>query len=108
MADVKAVAEYGDKVMSARPLGRISTADSSGISSSIMLSTKCNIAKFLGRRDVMSDPELKGDSSRNPTEGVFYHVVAGDISSAGAGDVDVLVTITYDVILHEPKIPTSS
>ena len=100
------LAEYGDKVMSLKALARAGGAEPGEASTS--LSTKVDVAKFLGRRDAMSDPELKGDTSSNPSEQVFYHICAGDVSASSAVEVDVLVTVTYDVILHEPKIPTSS
>lgn len=106
VAEVTDLAEYGDKVLSGKALARAGGAEPG--EASTMLSTKCNVAEFLGRRSAMSDPELKGTANANPSEQVFYHICAGDVSASSAVNVDVIVTITYDVILHEPKIPTSS
>ena len=105
LADWQAIGEYGDKVMSTKSL----TNHNQLIEGSSFLSTKTNIASFLGRKGgAMSDPQLKGNAATNPTEQVFYHVVVGDVNSSNACSVDAFVIIEYDVIFHEPRQPTSS
>lgn len=108
MADFDAVGEYGDVVISAKPLYRQTTNDEAGLGESVLLTKKCNIAKFLGRKDAMSDPELKGSASGNPSEQVFYHVIVSDVNSSSAASVNCTVFIEYNVIMHEPKQPASS
>lgn len=108
MADLEAFGEYGAKTLSNRPLGRISTADEAGLSSSTVLTQSVDVASFLGRKNAMSDPELKGDKTANPTEQVFFHVIVGDPNAASACSVSAYVTIEYETVFHEPKSPTSS
>lgn len=100
--------EYSNRVISARPVYRLSTADESGVGASSMLSSKVDIAKFLGRKDVMDDPELKGTVASNPVEQVNFHVSVSDPVTTAAANVQCQVLITYDVIFHEPKNPASS
>lgn len=104
-ADLQSVNEYGDKVMSTKPIVRFSDTCSD---TTAYLSTKTSIGSFLGRGDVLSDPELKGSVTGNPAEQVYYHVIVGDPHQTTGTSVKVLVTVTYDVIFHEPKQPTSS
>jgi len=73
------------------------------------LSMKSSTKKFLGRSNVMSDPELKGGVTSNPTEGLFFHVWAAPFT--GSGDEAALPirwTIEYLCILIEPKQPGQS
>ena len=73
------------------------------------LSLKVNPNKFLGRSHPMSDSQLKGSSSANPTEGVYFHVFAFAPDTAiDAGDVNLSVDIEYAVAFIEPKIPPVS
>lgn len=102
------VFEDGNKVISMRPLLRSSATDEAGEGMTTALTTKVNIAKFLGRKEALSDPELKGGVTTNPTEQVFFHVVVTDPATASANNVHCQVAITYDVIFHEPKNPGAS
>lgn len=64
---------------------------------------------YLGRSKVLSDPELKGTASANPTEG-YYFVVATEATD-NAGDPGVfscVATIEYSVVFIEPKRMTQS
>jgi hypothetical protein len=73
------------------------------------VSYKLNPNKFLGRSKPLSDPDLKGDASSNPTEEVFFHVFTGPLDSASAAnDVFANVVIEYTVALIEPKLPAIS
>lgn len=73
------------------------------------LVSRANVGKFLGRGNVLSDPELKGTTSANPTEQCYFHVGAVGLDSAAAGSVtDCFVTIQYTAWLIEPKQPTQS
>lgn len=105
--DMDTLMEYGNKVVSTRPLSRSATSDNGGNSTSTILSTKCNVSAFLGKKDIVSDSETKGSSAANPAEQVYYHVVAGS-PDGNAANIQCIVSLTFDVILHEPKQPLSS
>lgn len=73
------------------------------------LSYKSSTKKFLGRSNVMSDPELKGGITSNPTEGLFFHVwAAPSNSSVDQEAIGIRYTIDYLVMLIEPKLPSQS
>lgn len=73
------------------------------------LSLSVNPNKFLGRSHPLSDSQLKGSTSSNPTEGVFFHVFAYSPDTAiEPGDVNIDATVTYQAALIEPKIPNAS
>lgn len=63
-----------------------------------------DIAKFLGRSDALADNQLKGSSSANPNEGVYFLVGAIPLTTGDPGVVDCQVIIEYDVIFHERKM----
>lgn len=74
-----------------------------------IIKNSCNIGRFLGRTNVMSDPELKGTVSTNPTEQAYFIVwVAGIDDTNDAGAVYVTTEIDYIAILTEPKLLASS
>lgn len=106
--DLVGVAEYSNMVLSRKPLGRITTLDSAGDSSFTSLTTRVNVSSFLGRKNAMSDPELKGSASSNPAEQVYFHVIAGDPHASTPASIDIFTSVTYDVVFHEPKQPLSS
>ena len=95
--------EYGDSKVSALPLQRLSEDKPGGF-----IMSSCDVAKFSGSKDVLDNPELKGGAAKNPDEGIFYHICAGSVSDSAAQSVDALVTVTYEVVLHEPKLPPPS
>lgn len=63
---------------------------------------------FLGRSKPLSDPELKGSVSANPTETAFYIVYYGTDGGDDPGPVTCRVDIEYTVVLIEPKTPAGS
>lgn len=71
----------------------------------VTLRQNVDIAKFLNRGDALSDSQLKGTASANPTEGVFFHVGVFAFAQEDAGACQVNVTIEYDVVFHE-RLPT--
>jgi len=78
-------------------------------SSSTTISLACNPNTFLGRSSPLSDPELKGSVSANPTEQAFLHCFA--IPGPGGVDTGVNychVRIEYDVMFIEPRTITQS
>lgn len=65
--------------------------------------------KFLGRSKPLSDPELKGSTSADPTEQAFFHLFTAVPGSLGdEGPINCTVRIEYLAILIEPKNPTQS
>lgn len=68
------------------------------------LSLKCNPNKFLGRSKPLSDSELKGSSSSNPTEQAFFHVWAYPFGGTATDQsVHASVELQYLVAFIEPK-----
>lgn len=64
--------------------------------------TNANIGTFLGRKSVLSDPQLKGSASSNPAEEMYWHVwVSGN--GADTSGVFGLVTIDYQGYCLEPR-----
>lgn len=68
----------------------------------------CSTGKFLGRSKVMSDSELKGNSSGNPNEQAFFHVGVAPLTSADESSQNITVRIDFLVIFTEPKQPSQS
>jgi len=65
----------------------------------------CDIRRVLGRKSLLSDPELKGDVSHNPTEQAYFQVSAWAPSGVAfsASQAICQVTIEYLAVLFEPK-----
>lgn len=81
-------------------------AGASGDTKSLMLGV--NPAAFLGRSKPLSDPQLKGSSSANPTEGAFFHLAVAPMQAVDAATVNSYVIIEYTAIFIEPKAVASS
>lgn len=62
-----------------------------------------NAGSFQAVRDVMDDPNMRGDSASNPTEQSYFHLVVYNAASATVVTVDFQVVITYDATFHEPR-----
>lgn len=74
-----------------------------------MLSMTVDIGKFLGRKSVMSDPELKGSASANPVEQAFFHLHSAPINvTDDQGTIQCRFRIEYDTTLIEPRQPAKS
>lgn len=99
--------EYSGSKVSRKPLARSGGGDADA-DLATFLSSSCDVASFAGSKDALDNPELKGGAAKNPDEGIFYHICAGSVSDSSGVSVDALVTVTYDVILHEPKLPPPS
>lgn len=67
------------------------------------LSLKCNPARFLSRSKPMSDPELKGSASSNPSEQCFFVVTVAPPNASDTSTVYLFPVIEYVVVFHEPK-----
>lgn len=65
---------------------------------------KTNIRKKLGRSHPLSDPELKGSSTSNPTEGCFYHISVESVDNASnPAAVHLVAKIEYLAYFIERK-----
>lgn len=65
--------------------------------------------RFLGRKNPMSDPELKGSTTANPAEGAFFHASVFSLNgTANTAPTDISVVIDYVVKLIEPTPPPQS
>ena len=74
-----------------------------------IISYKVNPNNFLGRSKPLSDPNLKGNTSANPSEQCYFVVsVAGMNDLADIGGIACYAKIEYTAVLIEPKQPTKS
>lgn len=74
-------------------------------------SLNCDCRRYFGRkteRELVNSPELTGSSAANPTEGVYYTIVAWDPFGASNYSTFFDVIIEYDAIFWEPKKLTVS
>jgi len=84
------------------------SGESGGINSGTM-SIAVNPPKFLGRSKPLSDPDLKGNSSGDPSEKCYFVVSAFPATSGqDTSPVSVRARIEYTTILIEPRQPTAS
>lgn len=68
-----------------------------------------NPNRFLGRSKPLSDPELKGSASANPTEQAYIQVSCFPVQDGvESGGGYVQARIIYTAILIEPKQPSAS
>lgn len=72
------------------------------------ISYDMDVGKFLGRGNVMSDPQMKGNAATNPTEGASFHIGAYSPDLFTATSCSLLATIEYSLALIEPKIVAAS
>lgn len=101
--DAKNFFEASDSKITEKVLGRLGEGNES-----CAMTHSVNVAKYLGRKSAMSDPELKGGATRNPTEQVYYHINCVNMANSSSSAVDAIVTLEYDLVLHEPKTPLAS
>ncbi len=101
--DAKTLFESSDTKITDKLLGRLSEGNES-----CAMSHNVNVGNFLGRKSVMSDPELKGSAASNPAEQVYYHINCVNMANSSSSAVDAIVTLEYDIVLHEPKTPLAS
>lgn len=67
------------------------------------ISHYCTPHKFLGRKSPMSDPQLKGSASANPTEELLYHVGVAATDFASTSSCVAQVYLEYLCKFIEPK-----
>lgn len=64
---------------------------------------KLDVGRFQSVRDVMDDPNMRGDAASNPTEQAYYHISVWNALSATVVTALFQVLIEYDVTFHEPR-----
>lgn len=75
----------------------------------VVLEMDLNPNAFLGRTKPLSDPELKGTLSSDPTELAYFNIsVVPMRGGADIGSTCFWYRIVYTAILHEPKQPVQS
>lgn len=76
--------------------------------SSCTINLNINPNKWLARSKPLSDPDLKGSATTNPTEQCYLYIahIAEDLSTANT--VNVLATFEYTTVFFEPKVPVIS
>lgn len=101
------VIEYGNKALSNKFLIRdAATEGTEGMTT--VLSKSVNIARFLSRESILSDPQCKGSDVANPAEQVWFQIHVSDPYQASGCSVRAVVEIIYDTVFHEPKVPIIS
>lgn len=66
------------------------------------LSLAFNAYRTFGSR-ALSDPNLRGDSSSNPTEGTFYYLSCQDVNIGAQVDINYMITIDYQAEWTEQR-----
>lgn len=76
------------------------------------LSLNCDVSAYFGlqksKRSLVGDVELYTTAAANPTEQVYFVVLAFDPTAVNAVTVDFNVNIEYEVIFWEPRKLTQS
>lgn len=90
--------------------GRMSLAwlSLAGTASRKSIQASCNLGVFQGLRNVIDDPDMRGDNSSNPSEQVYFILYAWNPVDATTASCAGQVLIEFDTIFHEPKTPTQS
>lgn len=94
-ADMRDNTERAVSIIQAFPAG------ASGDTKSLSLGVNPNA--FLGRGNPLSDSQLKGSSSANPSEQAFFHCAVAPLQAVDAATVNSYVVIEYTAIFIEPK-----
>jgi len=76
--------------------------------SQVDLIHKVSIGKFMGRRNILSEDDFRGSAAANPTEQVYFQLVAAPHSSVDLAALVVNVEVEYITIFTEPKELASS
>lgn len=72
------------------------------------LATSVDVAKFLGRTNVLSDSQLKGSSAANPGEQLYFHLYGFPTEGVDSNIITINCVIDYDVVFHEKTVTLPS
>lgn len=67
------------------------------------LTLECDVMNYQGRRGKLSDPELKGSATTNPTELVTFQLYVEPHTAVDSSAVGCNITIYYDSVFIERK-----
>lgn len=79
-------------------LEQLGIANSKGV-----VRAKVDLGRFQGLRNVIDDPDMRGDSATNPSEQVYFIVYVWNPVDATVCGCAGQVFIEYDSIFHEPR-----
>lgn len=79
---------------------RIVPSGSNGVTKIVQ---KASVGKFLGRNNVLSDSQLKGSASGNPTEQCYFHVWASSLELTDPGAIYFVAEVEFILTFIEPK-----
>jgi len=70
-----------------------------------MATFSCNldVGRFQSVRQVMDDPNMRGDSASNPTEQAYFHLVCYNTGTTATCQVDWQIDMEFDATFHEPR-----
>lgn len=68
----------------------------------------CNLRTFQGLNNTIDDPDMRGDSSTNPAEQVYYVFYVWNPVDSTVCSASIQAVIEYDTIFHEPRNPSQS
>jgi len=74
-----------------------------GGASRTTLRLDCDVAKYLGRQSLLSDPQCKGTATTDPEEECFYEINAANLDGVDGEQLDLFVVIEYDAVFTEAK-----
>ncbi|AXQ66532.1 MAG: putative capsid protein [Circoviridae sp.] len=78
------------------------TSENSG-RGTVTITYKVNPNRFLGRSKPLADPELKGDSLKNPNEQCYFHIMMSSLDAGSVDGTSISSIIEYQAIFIEPK-----
>lgn len=85
-------------------LGKYKTIEAAKVGGSVKTITLgSSTKKRTGTSHPLSDPNLKGSASANPSEGHFFHIWAAAPDGSDHATVGISVCIEYIAIMTEPK-----
>lgn len=79
-----------------------------GWNSTAVQRVSCDLGKYQGVQQPLDNPDLRGDVSNNPAEQTYYILLNWNSQNSAVPSYLVDVIIDFDVVFHEPKLPTQS
>ncbi len=64
--------------------------------------------KFLGRPHPLSEDDLRGNITGNPSEQGYYHVFVAPTNAVDANEISYNLVIEYNAVMTEPNNPSQS
>jgi len=79
-----------------------------GSSKSFELSVDIARIQGIPKKNITTDPNLRGDAATSPLELTYFHIFIWDPVTGSAGSVDLDVTLDYSSAFMEPRDATES